>query len=70
MGVYEARGSLGKAYKELLLRWAEARSNWDDANARFFEEKFLGPIEQDLKQAIATMDTAAVLLSQIRRDCQ
>ena len=38
MSVHEARGTLAKAYKELMLRWAEVRANWDDAQAKAFEE--------------------------------
>ena len=31
--VGEARGTLAKAFKELTLRWNEARAAWDDAQA-------------------------------------
>ena len=30
MGVYEGRGQVGKAMKDLMLQWNEAHRNWDD----------------------------------------
>lgn len=70
MGVYEARGQLGKAIKDLRLRWNEAQMNWDDAVARRFEERFLAPIESDLKNSLAAMDHMVGVLNQIQRDCE
>lgn len=70
MGVYEGRGQLSKALKNLMLRWVEARSGWDDAASRHFEEKFIQPIELDLKNAVGAMDHMASVLSSVKRDCQ
>ena len=70
MGVHEGMGHLAKAMKELTLRWNETKLNWDDANSREFEKKFLEPIERDLRVAIGSMDQMAVLLHQIYRDCE
>ena len=70
MGVHEGRGQLGRALKELMLRWMETKSSWDDAVTRDFEEKHLAPLEADLKTATAAMDHVAVLIQQIRRDCE
>jgi hypothetical protein len=68
MGVYEGRGQLGKSLKDLLHRWAEVKGSWEDAQSKQFEEKFLDPIQQDLKQAMAAMDHVAVVIQQVRRD--
>jgi hypothetical protein len=70
MGVYEARGQLSKAMKELLLRWNEAKTDWDDAAARAFEVNVLEPLQFDAKNAASTMDSAADLLTQVRRECE
>ena len=70
MGVYEARGQLSKAVKDLMLRWNEAKMDWHDAAARAFEKDVLEPLERDAKNAAAAMDSAAELLQQVRRDCQ
>ena len=70
MGVYEGRGQLSKAFQDLNLRWLDTRASWDDVVARRFEDKYLRPVESDLKAAAAAMDQMATLLAQIRRDCQ
>ena len=44
--------------------------NWDDEQARRFEERFIATIEQDLRQAVSSMDEMAVLMNQIRHECQ
>ena len=70
MGVYEARGSLDKAFKELMLKWAEVKMSWDDPMSRAFEEKFLASMQMDLRNATGAMDQMAVLLHQIYHDCE
>src|SRR5256885_1386178 len=51
MGMHEARGTLTKAFKELLLRWAETRAQWDDVQAEQFEQTYLRNLESDLEVA-------------------
>ncbi len=70
MGVHDARGTLARAIKDLLLRWEETRAQWNDANAKRFEEERLIGLEQDLRSAVSALDSMAVLLQQIRRDCE
>jgi len=70
MGMHEARGNLAKAFKELMLRWRDARASWDDARAKEFEETFMRMLEGDLKTAGGAMDQMAILLHQVRRDCE
>jgi hypothetical protein len=70
MGVYEGRGQLSRALKDLKHRWLETKSSWDDANADAFEEKYLGPLEADMRTAVSAMDTMAVLLAQAHHDCE
>jgi len=69
MGVYEGRGQLSRGMKDLLNRWTEAKSSWDDANSERFEEKYLRPLEQGMQSAVSAMDTMAVLIAQAHRDC-
>ena len=70
MGVYESRGQLAKLMKELGDKWADTRTDWDDVVSEAFEKRFLEPMEADLRNAMGAMDHMALLLSQIRRDCQ
>jgi hypothetical protein len=70
MGMQEARGTLAKAFKELTLRWNEARAQWDDVQAEQFETTYLQNLESDLKVAGSAMDQVSVLLHQVHRDCE
>lgn len=70
MGVYEGRGQLAKAIKTLTMRWQETRMSWDDQLARRFEERFLKPLEMDLRSAVGAMEHMATMLHQIHRDCE
>ena len=70
MGMHEARGTLSKAFKELLLRWQDARSQWDDVQAEQFETTYLQNLESDLKVAGSAMDQLSILLHQVHRDCE
>ena len=70
MGLHEARGTLAKAMKELTTRWADVRANWDDVQARQFEETYLRNLEADLRVAAAAMDQVAQVVNQVRRDCE
>ena len=70
MGVFEGRGQLAKASKELTHAWLECKGAWKDANSLVFEKKHLVPLEMDLRNAVGAMDVMAQLLSAIRRDCE
>ena len=70
MGVHEARGNLAKAFKELMLRWQDARAQWDDAQAEHFEETVLRNLDSDLRTAHSAMESMGALLHQVRRDCE
>lgn len=69
MGVYEGRGQLAKATKELLARWAETKGDWDDSVSQNFEKRFLVALEMDVRSATAAMDIMAQVLTTVKRDC-
>ena len=70
MGLYEGRGQLGKLLKDLEFRWESARMDWDDEQARRFEERYIETFKSDLKTAISAMDDMAALMVQIRSECE
>jgi len=70
MGVHEGRAQLNKAMKELLARWNETRSSWDDPRSREFEEKYVNLLATDLKTTLTAMDHLAILMQQVQRDCE
>ncbi|HEX8524360.1 MAG TPA: hypothetical protein VF669_19045 [Tepidisphaeraceae bacterium] len=70
MGVQDGKGVLARAMKDLMNRWHDTRAQWNDENAKRFEQERLINLEQDLRSAVSAMDTMSVLLQQIRRDCE
>lgn len=70
MAIYEGGGQLAKALRHLLGQWEETRMAWDDAQALDFEEKYLIPLQQDLRSATRAMAHMATLLEKIRHDCE
>jgi len=70
MGVFEARGTLAKAMKDLSLRWSDVRVHWNDERAEEVEKELLQPMEMDLRFAANAMDQLANLLARARRDCE
>jgi thymidylate synthase len=69
MGMTEGRGSLSKSIKELRMHWLETKSQWRDANAQTFENRFLAQWEMDAKAALNGMDQMAHVLQRIKSDC-
>lgn len=70
MGVYEGRGTLTKALKQLEAHWGETLSEWDDSRAREFEQRFLFPLRSDVMMAVSAMDHMAALLNKIEKECE
>ncbi len=70
MGVYEARGSLEKAMKDLMVKWTQTKASWDDPMSRAFEERFLAHLQMDMRNAVGAMDQMAVLLQQAYHECE
>ena len=70
MGVYEGRGQLAKALNHLQLSWDEVKCGWNDAAGTRFEKKILEPLATDLHAAANAMEHIAMVLTQVRRDCQ
>lgn len=70
MGVYEGRGQLTRAIKDLLLRWGEVSVSWRDSRAEDFHKRTLEPLEMDVRNATSAMDHVAAVLQQVRRDCE
>jgi predicted secreted Zn-dependent protease len=69
MGVFEGRGVLAKATKDLFQRWQEVKLYWDDANAKAFEERFLRLLEQDIRNAATAMDHVAGVINRAKTEC-
>lgn len=70
MGVYEGRGQLARAMKDLNNRWLDTKATWQDAASEAFEKEFLANLENDLRHAITAMEHMGQVISQAKRDCQ
>ena len=70
MGVYEGRGQLAKAIKDLTQRWGETKMLWTDQKSEEFERRYIHTIEADLRQAVTAMEHIASVLNQVHRDCE
>jgi hypothetical protein len=69
MGVYESRGQIAKAMKDLDAKWQDVKMNWNDARSDALEKGFLTQLEADMRSAGAAMDQMAILLQKIRQEC-
>jgi hypothetical protein len=70
MGLQESRGKVSRSIQDLMALWASTRVHWSDANAQAFEDKYLKPLEMDIRVAASAMDEMASLLMKIKRDCE
>ena len=67
MGLYEGRGNLGKLMKDLRERWHATRMDWDDEQARRFEELKVDHEGRSVAQ-IEPLDTAVRPLTKLTPD--
>jgi hypothetical protein len=70
MGVYEGRGQLAKALKDLTLKWSETKMSWTDQQSEEFEKRYIIPMQADLRQAVTAMEHIASVLNQVHHDCE
>ena len=56
--------------KDLMQLWGSTKVHWNDANSDQFEEKYLRPLEMDIRVAASAMDEMSSLLMQIKRECE
>lgn len=69
MGVYEGRGQIGKSMKELMQKWIETKSDWDDSMSEKIENDCLRLLEMDVRNASGAMEHIAQVIAQIKSDC-
>ena len=70
MGMAEGQANIVRAGRDLENRWREMRRLWNDAAAAAFEARFVAPLLQDARRALAAMDQMNRILTQLRRDCE
>jgi hypothetical protein len=70
MTLTTGRTKLHEAYKTLQVRWEETREGWGDVACREFEEAFWEPIGPDVESALRAIDRLAVILLQMKNECE
>ena len=68
MGLFEGKGQLDRATKDLMVRWSVVRTSWRDNVAADFEQQTLVPLQQHVKNATSAMSSAASLIARIKSE--
>ncbi len=70
MSATESRAKLVQAGKKLLADWQQTRENWRDENARRFEQRYMAPLEANIRSAVLAMERIGSALEAARHDCK
>ena len=70
MNLSTGRGKLAETYKVLQARWEETRDGWNDAAGREFEKDHFAEIAPAVQSALRSIDRLAVVLTQMRNECE
>jgi hypothetical protein len=70
MSAFDSRAKLILASKKLLAQWHQTRELWRDENARQFEEKYMSPLEVNIRAAILAMERMGNAIESARHDCK
>ena len=69
MSVNDAHAILSKASKDLSCHWQELRSIWRDEAADNFEQRYIEPLEIELRKSKLAMEQLGALIAKIKSDC-
>lgn len=69
MSLAASRTRLKGALKELMARWDQAKTEWDDPVSRDFEKRHLHDLEPKIRNTITAMEKMEAILARVRRDC-
>ena len=64
------QAKLRQAHKTLMAQWDQARSDWDDTVSQKFGDKYIFPVDQDVRAALAAMEHMTDVLRRVQRDCE
>lgn len=70
MGMADTGAKLSRLTQTLARRWMDTRQQWDDAQAREFDVRYLQPLQTDLRLALTAMDQASRVLTQMYSECR
>jgi hypothetical protein len=70
MSIYESRGTLADAMKELFARWNDVQAVWHDAQSKEFEKTYLEPLEPTVRNSLKALEQLHITLQTLNSDCQ
>ena len=70
MSLKTSTARLNRAAKGFRHVWQQARSDWRDARALGFEEKYVMLLESCVRTALTALDHMDAILAHARRDCE
>ena len=70
MNTRTSAANLAQAMKDLSLVWQQTRSQWRDAKAIEFDDRYLEVLPQHVARASAAMEEIESLLKKVRNDCE
>jgi hypothetical protein len=69
MSLASSRNRLSASLKELMARWEQARSQWDDPMSQDFEQQYLALLEPKLRNTLTAMEKLEAVLARARHEC-
>ncbi len=60
---------LHKAWQKLMVRWEETKREWHDSVSGQFEEKYLMPLDPQIRVTLQRMRSLATAMSAAENDC-
>jgi len=69
MSLETSAGKLSRAAESFRHVWRQVRTDWRDAQAAAFEQKYVTWLESCVKTALMSMGRMDATLAQARRDC-
>lgn len=70
MSTIESRAKLIQAAKKLRSDWQQTKETWRDENCRQFDEKYMAPLESNIRAAALAMERMGAMLNSAQHDCR
>jgi hypothetical protein len=69
MGVVQGHERLVLAAKQLAADWQALKETWRDENSQQIEDRFILPLESEIRSAVLAMDRAQAAIHNCRQEC-
>ena len=61
---------IAAATKDLSLKWADTKHQWQDIKSHEFEQKYMDELIVSVDRAVPVFDDLEKLISKVRNDCE